>query len=286
MNLSKLCSGFLITVLLYSCQKNVDVPEVSSLPQQNLSNVSYGSNALQNMDVYLPAGRTTSTTKVLILIHGGSWNSGDKAELTEFVDSFRRRMPEYAYFNINYRLANASTTLFPTQEIDVKAAVQFIYDKKQEYNISDKFVFTGVSAGAHLSSLLAYKYSSPVKPKAVVSFFAPSDLIDMYNNPLNPFIPIALSSVVGKTPAQDSLLYANSSPINFINNQSPPTILFHGGMDPLVRPSQSVAVKSKLQAAGVINDYVFYPNEAHGWFGSTLSDSFNKLQAFLQANVH
>ncbi len=286
MNYSKILYGFLLTVLFYSCQKHIDAPAASSLPAQTILNVSYGSSTSQNMDVYLPAARTTAATKVLILVHGGSWNGGDKNDLTEYVDSFRKRMPDYAFFNINYRLATTPTTLFPTQETDVKAALQFIYDKAQEYVISQKFVLTGVSAGGHLALLQAYKYSSPVKVKAVISFFGPTDLIDMYNNPTNIFVKSALVAVVGKTPAQDSLLYANSSPINFINNASPPTLLLHGGLDPLVRPTQSAAVKTKLLAAGVINDYIFYPNEGHGWFGANLIDSFNKLQAFLQTHVN
>lgn len=108
----------------------------------------------------------------------------------------------------------------------------------------------------------------------------------MYRKPLNPFIAQALASAVGKTPTQDSLLYAHSSPINFVANTSSPTILLHGGFDPLVRPSQSATLKAKLDAAGVINQYVFYPAEGHGWFGTNLFDSFNKIEAFLRANVN
>lgn len=283
---SKILSGLLLGSALFGCQKDTDDTIEQGLSAQTLLNVPYGSSANQIMDVYLPANRTTTNTKVLILIHGGSWNSGDKSDLAEYVDSFKRRLPDYAFFNINYRLATSATTTFPLQENDVKAAIQFIYDKAGEYNVSQKFVLTGVSAGGHLALLQGYKYASPVKPKAIVSFFGPSDLIEMYNNPTNILVSNALAAVVGKTPAQDSLLYAHSSPINFINASSPPTILFHGGVDPLVRASQSVAVKNKLQTAGVVNSYVFYPGEGHGWFGANLVDSFDKLQAFLQANVN
>ena len=111
-----------------------------------------------------------------------AWNSGDKSDFNPYVDSLKKREPSYAIFNVNYRLAN-TPDLFPAQEQDIKAAIEFIYNKRTEYHISDKFVLIGASAGAHLALLQGYKYSFPVKPKAIIDFFGPTDLIEMYNNP-------------------------------------------------------------------------------------------------------
>ena len=268
---------------LFSCQKNIDSGG-TGVTALTLLNLSYGTAATQKMDVYLPANRDASTTKVIIMIHGGGWNSGDKSDLSPYVDSIRMRMPDYAVFNINYRLA-VGTDLFPTQENDVKSAIQFILDHATEYGISLKFVLLGVSAGGHLALLQGYKYSSQIQPRAIVSFFGPTDLIDMYNHPTNALVLQGLVAVIGKTPAQDSLLYARSSPVNYVSATSAPTILLHGGADPLVSVSQPVSLKAKLDASGVVNQYVFYPSEGHGWFGATLYDSFNKIEAFIKANV-
>ena len=122
-------------------------------------------------------------------------------------------------------------------------------------------------------------------PKAVISFYGPTDLTAMYNDPGDALIPPALAEIIGKTPTQDPSIYTNSSPLNFVSSSSPPTIFFHGGMDPLVKASQAFSLQAKLQSAGVVNQYVFYPNESHGWLGPNLFDSFNKIQAFLSANV-
>src|SRR6187401_687690 len=278
-------SGLLLLILFSlvssSCKKD-------DSPEQDMSvtmlNVSYGTNSQQNMDVYLPATRSTTDTKVMIMIHGGAWNSGDKADFNEYVDSLKKREPTYAIFNINYRLANVSD-LFPAQELDIKAAVEFIYNKRQEYKISDKFVLVGASAGAHLALLQGYKYSTPVKPKAIIDFFGPTDLVDMYNNPPNALVQPLLVAVTGVTPTANTL-YTQSSPINFISSQSPPTMILHGGTDIVVAPSQSVLLDTRLQTAGVIHQYFFYPTEGHGWVGANLSNSFNKIQAFLAANVN
>jgi len=269
-------------LVISSCQKedsNNDDKPVTML------NVSYGSNAKQKMDVYLPVGRSTTSTKVIIMIHGGAWNSGDKSDFNEYVDSLKKREPTYAIFNLNYRLANPPD-LFPAQEQDIKAAVEFIYNKRSEYLISDKFVLIGASAGAHLALLQGYKYSTPIKPKVIIDFFGPTDLVDMYNNPPNPYVPPLLIAVTGSTPTMNNAVYTQSSPVNFISAQSPPTMILHGGVDIVVSPTQSALLNTKLAAAGVIHQYIFYPTESHSWVGANLVDSFNKIQAFLAAYVN
>jgi acetyl esterase/lipase len=270
----------LLATLISSCKKDDENGNGAS----TMLNVSYGSNAQQKMDMYLPAGRSESTTKVIIMIHGGGWSTGDKADFNEYVDSLKKREPTYAIFNINYRLANPPD-IFPAQELDVKAAVEFIYSKRSEYNISDKFVLIGASAGGHLALLQGYKYSTPVKPKAIVDFFGPSDLVEMYTNPPTQLVPLLLNAVTGATPSTNNTLYTQSSPINFVNGQSPPTIILHGGTDFVVSVTQSILLNNKLTIAGVTHQYANYPTEGHGWVGANLTDSFNKIEAFLAVNV-
>lgn len=273
-------------LFFFSCRKTSEPGTgTQSIAAKTMMNVFYGSDPLQNMDVYLPANRSTSSTKVLVMIHGGAWESGDKTELNGYVDTMKKRLPDYAIFNINYRLSINGVNTFPTQENDTKAALQYIINNAGNYIISKKVVLLGASAGGHLALLQGYKYNTPVVPKAIISFFGPTDMTAMYNDPANPLMPLLLALVIGKIPIQDPTLYANSSPINFVSSSSPPTILLHGGQDPLVKPSQAVTLQAKLQAAGVVNQYVFYPGDGHGWVGPDLSDSFDKIQAFLTANV-
>ncbi len=276
-----------VIVFLFSCQKEKTNNPPATFAEKTELNVAYGTDGSQKMDVYLPAGRTSTTTKVIILIHGGGWSTGDKSDFTVYVDTLKHRLPGYAIFNINYRLAAGASNLFPTQENDVNAAIGFIYNKRNEYAISDKFVLLGNSAGGHLSLLQAYKYMSLVKIKAVVDFYGPTDLVDMYNNPASIFAPpSALAAVVGGTPITNPVMYQQSSSINFVSAQSPPTIILQGGVDVLVSPSQSVTLKNKLVTFGVVNQYVFYPTENHGWIGTNLTDSFDKITAFLNVNVN
>jgi acetyl esterase/lipase len=268
-------------ILATGCDKSARI----SLPSENLSNVSYGSDPKQVFDIFLPSGRDSVTTKVMFLFHGGSWSGGDKRDFNFYIDSLKDYLPGYAFVNVNYRLANYTTDKFPTQENDVKSAIEFVMNKSGEYNISKKAVLLGASAGGHLALLHAYKYNSPVKIKAVVSFFGPTDMVDMYNNPANPQIPFWLQVLLNGSPTTNKQIYEQSSPINFVNSQSPPTFLLQGGKDPLVNPIQATRLKNKLDSARVINQLVVYPNEGHGWIGGSLTDSFRKLSAFLNEYV-
>jgi acetyl esterase/lipase len=272
--------------LFFSCTKNNTPLDPQAIVASNSLNVPYGTDPLQKMDMYLPAGRTTATIKVVIIIHGGGWNLGDKSDMTSYVEPLQNFLPGYAVFNINYRLAASVSTIFPTQENDVKAAIDFINSKRAEYNISDKFVLLGVSAGAHLSLLQAYKYSTP-KIKAVVDFFGPTDMAAMYNDPASIFVPASDIALLfgGATPATNPTIYAQSSPITFVNAQSVPTIILHGGLDALVKVSQATSLRDKLALNNIVHQYVFYPNEAHGWAGANLLDSYLKIQTFLNTNV-
>ena len=282
-----------IVLALTSCSKEQSAAKqitTDTTTDTAMLNLSYGADKTQIYDAFLPANRSTETTKVIILIHGGSWVAGDKSDLTALVGILKTRFPKYAIFNINYRLSDYPSNIFPTQENDVNTAITFIYNNsKTKYLISNKYAFVGVSAGAHLAMLQGFKNNILVMPKVIASFSGPSDLNDMYNNPVggNQFISEGVAYAVGSTPSANAIIYNTSSPINYINKTSPPTILFQGGADPLVGGTQATRVQTKLVNAGVVNQYVFYQNQAHigTWDNPTMFDALNKLQAFIEKNV-
>jgi len=253
--------------------------------ERSYIDVSYGTNSLQNMDVYLPANRDTTNTKLMILIHGGAWIEGDKADFTASMNDIKKLLPGYAFANINYRLYSNGQNKFPAQEEDVKAAVSFLLSKRAEYKYSNKIVLLGASAGAHLALLQGYKYADMIAPKAIVSYFGPTDLAYLYNHPANALVPTMLYNIIGYTPTQNAAIYTASSPINFVTAKSAPTILLQGDADVLVPVDQVYLLKNKLNTAGVINQVVVYPGEQHGFTATAMDDSIDKIISFLKANV-
>lgn len=294
-NLLFIAFGFLL--LMTSCVKDdppgkIDNPDVSDRKDaQVLKDVSYGT---AKMDIYLPANRSTNNTKVLILLHGGAWATGDKnggddddPHFLRTLDSFKSRLSDWAIFNVNYRLANVTgKNKFPAQEDDIKNAVQYIFSRKSEFAISDKWVYAGLSAGAQLVMLQGYKYNTPVKPKAIIDFYGPVDMTALYNWS-DALTQSGLRILLNGTPSNNATLYTSSSPITFVTKDSPPTIILQGGADDTVPEAQGLALRDKLKSMGVTCEYADYlQGETHGWSSADIwTKCFNSIQNFLQTNV-
>jgi acetyl esterase/lipase len=284
---SYLFSLFSITFLIIAPACGKDAVKTSDLVKQSYLDVAYGSDNKQKMDVFLPAGRTTENTKTIIFIHGGSWNAGDKADFNDGISALRDQLPDFAIFNVNYRLASYPNNVNPSQINDVQSAIEFIKDKSSDYNINaNKIVLIGASAGAHLALLQAYKNNADGKVKAVVDLFGPVDLTDLYNNhPVPSASQGVLFNYLGTTPAADPLVYQQSSPINYVSSKSVPTQIFHGEVDPVVPISQSLNLKAKLQAFNVKVEMTAYAGEGHGWFDYNTVDTYTKVVTFIRQNV-
>ncbi len=278
-----------ILILLFaSCNRETLSPDpdpvIEPLPPVTYTDLSYGTQQLQKMDVFLPGGRTANTTKTIVVIHGGAWLDGDKSEMTFVVDSLKKRLPNYAFINLNYRLAiNGATSLFPAQEMDVKNAIEFYLAKSASYSISKDIIVLGASAGAHLALLHSYKNDPDKHVKAVIDFFGPTDLVAIWNEGF--LQQFALMAVTGKTYDQDPAIYTQSSPVNFISSQSPPTIALQGSLDDIVSPVQTTLLIDKLNSKGVSNQMVLYPYEEHGFSTAGNIDALARSLAFIAKYV-
>ena len=74
---------FIILFLCFSCNKKTTItPPPHSFPLTDtiIKDISYGNNSAYKLDLGLPGNRTAQA-KLVILIHGGAWRSGDKSEL-------------------------------------------------------------------------------------------------------------------------------------------------------------------------------------------------------------
>lgn len=253
-----------------------------TLVAKDVLNVSYGTDAEQKIDIYLPAGRTSASTKVILLLHGGSWVAGNKSDMTSLVPIIKQQFPNHAIVNINYRLATNTNPAFPKQIEDIQKVIQHL--ENGSYDISDDYAFIGFSAGGHLAMLYSYAYDTNHDVKAICDVVGPADFTDPeYLS--HPLFESASQSLIGTTtPTQEQIL--SVSPVAHITAQSPPTISFYGGQDPLVPATQGGLLKDALDNANVYNEFNFYPNGGHAdWDTATMQEVYGKIILFLKARL-
>ncbi len=114
------------------------------------SDVAYGEDEKQRLDVYSPKG--SKGAPVVLFVHGGEWTKGDKSEVSYKPKFFNEN--GIVFVSVNYRLAPAAA--HPAQVNDVASAICWIRDHAADCGASpEKIVLMGHSAGCHLVTLLA-----------------------------------------------------------------------------------------------------------------------------------
>ncbi len=272
----------LFLALYLGCSKDSPKEETPVEPEAveayEALNVSYGSDPNQVFDIYLPENRT-HTTKILILVHGGSWIGGDKADMNTTKAFISALHPNVGIINMNYRLASISSPPIPMQTEDISAVVDYISMNKPSLTMSDDIGFIGISAGAHLSMLWSYAYDVNNQVDMVCSIVGPANFTDpAYLESTNPSYQ-EIYQLLGN-PSVEFL--ESASPFHRATETSPPTLLFYGGMDPLVPTSQGVELDAQLTTLGVTHEFNFYPEEGHGWVGDNLLHTTSKLSTYVQ----
>ena len=126
-----------------------------------LSDVPYGKDAQQTLDVYMPAD--AKDAPVIFMIHGGAWTGGDKANTSEVENKVAHWVPKgFIFISTNYRTLPKAA---PVQQAkDIETALRFSQQKAGEWGGSpEKFILMGHSAGAHLVSLVSANFNTIVK---------------------------------------------------------------------------------------------------------------------------
>jgi len=272
--------------LVVSCKKEEEVikepvqEQLDPTVSYDLTDVAYGSDPEQVMDIYLPANRSAESTQVFFLIHGGGWSAGDKENFQSTFNALKFVYPDCAIVNMNYRLATNSSPGYPKQINDVEKAIQFIFSGK--YDLAHEICFFGNSAGGHLAMLYAYKFDDEGYIKAICNTVGPADFTDpSYTS--EPAFEYGLISLVGPvTYDQNPALYQEVSPVYHITQNAPKTLSFYGDQDPLVPATQVTILHDKLSDVSVYNEWTLYAGEGHGnWNTTNANDYQTKIISFI-----
>ena len=146
---------------LQSFDSEIIITESTTLLNERsvtLQNQSYGPESDQTFDIYLPEERSNNSTKVIVLIHGGSWTDGDKSNMEDLIPIVQDANPNHAIVNMNYVLANKNRHAFPNQFIDIQILLDELTTRSEELQISPEFALIGRSAGGHLALMYDYVY--------------------------------------------------------------------------------------------------------------------------------
>jgi acetyl esterase/lipase len=278
--------GLILVSAISGCTKEYSAEDGGLNPSiaLTLQDERYGTGARQVADVYLPPNRNSST-KVLVMLHGGSWAQGDKADIIPYITVIRAQMPDVAIVNMNYTLANGTpATQFPAQMNDIKQLVDYIANQASIWNVGTSIGITGISAGGHLGLLYSYAYDNPKRVKAVVSIVGPTDFSDpLYTS--SPLFQVVAKNFLGKAWSEDANLHRSASPALRVTATSPPTFMAYGTIDAIVPITNAFTLRASLVAAGVTHTYLEYPNNGHELSPAAITDLLPRSVAFLRVHL-
>ena len=257
---------FFSGILLYSCKKSETTPAFYVVRE-----ISYGSDTMNKMDLYL-CENYNGTTPLVIIIHGGGWVTGDKSSLVSFAEGFAGNGIITA--SINYRYPNDSSRVHYKEVLDdIGAAASKLLNLADEYHFRKTgFSIFGHSSGGHLSLLYAYRNNNSLLVQNVIAYDPVTDLTDT-----------ALESVQGmkdliRTVVGDSSIeaYRDASPFYLAGSGSVTTLCFHGTRDEIFPYQQSVKLIRKLDSLHIPCKLIPLENSPHfsnGDFPFVLSET-------------
>lgn len=218
-----------------------------------------GSRALV-LDLYRPKGEAQPVPG-LIFIHGGGWEDGSKDDLKHYAVRFAGK--GYVTACIGYRLSQEAP--FPACVQDAQCAVRWMRAYAGKYGIAeDRIGLVGASAGAHIAMLAAYVGNDGAfeesgghsgvsqAVQAVVDLYGPTDFAALQDRSDRPLI---VDFFGGRRFEEAPELYAQASPVEYLDASDPPTLVLHGAIDSLVPIEQADTLVGKLKALGVDVSY-------------------------------
>jgi len=214
------------------------------------------------LDLYQPTGKAWP---VIIFVHGGNWDSGDKHLRAGGADVYANIGRVFATSGIgvaviNYRLQPG--VAWPAQVDDVRAAVAWVRGNIERYGgQSDRVFLMGHSAGAHLVSQAALTTANAGVRGVIAVSGAAFDLTDEQTYQLGADRDYYRARFQGDDRSEE--WKRRASPALFANAKAPPFLILYatGETKPLQRQSQ--VLHDALTKAGGSSRLVPVKGESH-----------------------
>lgn len=209
--------------------------------------IAYGADARQQMDVYAPAGG--QGRPVVVWFYGGSWRTGRRQDY-RFVGAALARAGCVAVV-ADYRLF--PRVPYPDFVADGAAAVAHVLRHAAAWGGDPaRVVAVGHSAGAYIAAMLALdaKWGVRARLAGAAGLAGPYD-----------FLPIRDADVQAVFAAAADL--RDTQPVRYVDGANPPLLLLHGSADRTCYPRNSLALASRIRAAGGKVELRMYPGVGH-----------------------
>jgi acetyl esterase/lipase len=247
-------------------------------------------------DLYVP--RPAGKYPAIVAVHGGGWQIGNASFYRYWGPYLARR--GYVVFAIDYRLVQAGKKMYPEAVHDVRAAVQFLRHRAQEFRVDpNRIGMMGDSAGAHLSALVALAGDKPpfnegskgeayasasAKVKTVVGIYGVYDMTAQWEHDLvhRPFDNIT-QKFLGAPLTENRRIYWEASPLSYATRDNNQTsfLLTWGTEDDIVdRLTQSDKFLVALKQAGFFVRPVIVQGSPHFWAVDPIEEA-NSFPGFL-----
>ncbi|MDQ1919651.1 alpha/beta hydrolase family protein [Massilia pseudoviolaceinigra] len=243
----------------------------------------YGASESQVGDLYMPA---LSMPAVVCLLHGGFWRMPyGREEMSAIAADLVSR--GFAVWNIEYRRIGGPGGGWPGTLEDVAAAIDHLAVLAAGEASLDlrRVAVVGHSAGGHLVLCAAAQRAEAdarfaprkVFPTAVAGLAAVVDLhatftLNSGNN--------AVSALLGGSPGEHPIRYAQASPLGLVPLQVRQLIL-HGTEDDALPVEQSREYVKAARHAGDSVDYVELPGMGHMEYLDPASEAHDALCKWL-----
>jgi acetyl esterase len=241
-------------------------PELATLPDiPVVADIAYGADPAQVLDACLPPrDDDAAPVAAIVVVHGGSWSRGDKADIAWRAVCQWLASEGYVTFSIDYRLAPAN--IYPAAIDDVQAAVLWLRQDEQltRFHIDPARIGAfGGSAGGNLVALLGTRGSGDLtsgsRVAAVADLSGPIDLTGLAAT--DDFIPVQLA-YLGCVTQEDCPAAVEASPFYAIDASDPPFFVGHSTAEKIPLAQSEIFVAG-LRAAGVSVDFVTVEGTLH-----------------------
>ncbi|MDF2377703.1 MAG: alpha/beta hydrolase [Verrucomicrobiales bacterium] len=240
--------------------------------------------ALQ-LDLHLPESSPDKLHPVILWIHGGGWHRGSRNDI-KIVSWLTEQ--DFALVSIDYRLTGVSP--FPAQLEDCRAALAWIREHGAEHQLDpSRIVVAGLSAGAHLATLLAVSLPEGSPPvQGILHFFGPADFLQMARYARQPEDPLNqpesnLYQLLNGPLRERLELAKEASPVTHLDAGDPPCLILVGDKDTLMTQRQCERLHDAALEAGINASLHLIPGAGHG--GKEFSDPERQtlILTFLQS---